>query len=74
MGITEIVALTLSVIDKVMDKLPNYSQVKRQQFYRLRTKYETEQVKDFPERDDNLVELSRRELIRFIETFAEDLK
>jgi hypothetical protein len=73
MGVTEILALTLSIIDKVMDKLPTYDQMKKQQYMALKRRYELEAARDFPLRDDNLVELLRRDLVNLITIFAKEI-
>jgi len=69
----EIVSLLLSVTSKVLDKLPNYSEYKRNQFFRLLREYEEEVVLPFKYRDDQKVDRLRDELITFIRVFNRDL-
>lgn len=64
--------LSLSIIDKLMDKIPDYSQRKREQYKNLKNKYLNE--KNAEKRDDNLVDIYHDELIVFLEAFAKELK
>ena len=73
-GIIATIDLLLSITDKLMDKLPDYSQRKRQQYYKLKKKYDREKSAEFPHRDDNLVDNLRDELIRFVDSFEKELK
>jgi len=74
MGITEIVGLLLSVVDGVLKKLPDYSQRKKETYFKLRQSYEQELLKDFPNRDDELIILKRMELLEFIRTFQSEIQ
>lgn len=69
----EAIELLLKVVDTVLAKLPNYDQKKREQFFDLRTKYENELIKDYPDRDDNLIDTYHDELLRFIKAFVSEI-
>lgn len=73
MGVTEILGLALSIVDQVMGMLPNYEQKKRKEFYKLKRKYEEELVKDFSERDHDLILTYQSELRDFLKAFQKEL-
>lgn len=73
MGITEIIGLSLSIVDKFLDKLPNYEQKKKEKYYKLKRKYNEEITKDYDLRDDNLVIVYRNELLDFLKTFVSEI-
>jgi len=66
----EILVSALSVVGKVMDKLPDYEQKKAEQFHKLRGEYETELKKPLGLRNDQLVLDLSDELRRHVEDFA----
>jgi len=71
--IGEIIQLALSITDKLMDKIPNYEQRKREQFHKLRDKYEKEIVKNYPDRDDTRIDDYRDNLLRFLQDFNKEV-
>ena len=73
MSNTEVFGTLLSVVDKVMDIIPNYEQIKKEKFYSLRVAYENEKSKEFPYRDDNLVGIYRNRLLQFISVFDSEI-
>ena len=66
-------ALLISVVDKLMDVLPNYDQRKRKEFYNLRQKYENEKKQSYPLRDDNKVGIYRDKLLLFMSEFKKEI-
>lgn len=67
------VNLLLSITGKVLDKLPNYSQKKRKQFYKLKTAYD-EEINAIPKyRDDQKIDQLWDELRNFIIIFNQEL-
>lgn len=73
-SIAEIVNLLLSITDKLMDRLPDYNQRKREQYHKLKMKYLTESSKAYPDRDDNLIGLCRIDLAEFVKTFEQEIE
>jgi hypothetical protein len=74
MGVTEIVASLLSIIGKVMDRMPTYNQTRKAKFLKLKEEYESELIKDFPTRDDELIILKRMELLEFARVFQSEIQ
>jgi len=72
-GIMETITLLMSIADKVMDMLPDYEQIKKEEFLRLKTAYENEKKKDVLSRDDNLVGIYRDMLLMFLSVFNEEI-
>ena len=72
-GVADAVTMLLSVVGKVMDKLPNYDQRKKEEFYKLRTKYENEKSKEYYMRDDNQLGIYRDRVMRFCSIFSTEL-
>jgi len=72
-GVANAVTMLLSVVGKVMDKLPNYTQKKKEEFYELRTQYEEEVAKEYPNRDDNKLGIYRDRVMRFCSIFNSEL-
>ena len=73
-SIVSTLSLLLSVTNKLMDKLPDYSQRKRRTYHNLLTRYHKAKSEQHPYRDDNLVGHLRDELIDFIMVFDKDIK
>ena len=73
-SITDSIRLLLSITDKLMDRLPNYAQIKKEKYYRLRNIYLTERAKAYPQRDDNLVGIYRYELLEFLRIFEAEIE
>lgn len=72
-GITALVAALFSVTDKLLDKMPDYDQRKKEKYFKLRTRYNDEFKKDYPSRDDDLILNLRDELLSFIDTFSKEV-
>lgn len=65
--------LALGVVDKVLAILPNYSQRKRAKFYKLKKEYDFEKIKNYYDRDDELIIILRGELRVFIKAFQTEI-
>jgi hypothetical protein len=70
-GVADALTMLLTVVNKTMDILPNYEQKKKEKYYRLRKRYEHEKSKHTP--DDNLCDYYRDSLLRYIQTFTEEI-
>jgi hypothetical protein len=64
----------LTVVGKVIDRLPTYSQKKKEFYHRLVSRFETERSKSYDMRDDNLVGLYKMDLQRFLSVFNEEIE
>jgi hypothetical protein len=73
-SIAESVKLLLSITDKLMDRLPDYNQNKKELFYTLRKRYLVERSKEYPQRDDNLIGICRMDLMEFLKTFEQEIE
>lgn len=65
--------LALNIVSGVLDKMPDYDQRKRKQYYKLLRKYNDEISKDYPQRDDNLVVTYSSELHDFLQAFSKEI-
>lgn len=72
-AIAEIVKLLLSITDKILDRMPTYAQSKREQYFYLRKRYENEIAKEYPNRDDNLCGVYRRDLLLYLAVFDTEI-
>jgi hypothetical protein len=70
MGLLE---TAMSIADKLMDKIPNYDQRKKEKYYKLKRKYENEKSKVWHERDDQRIDLLRYELCDFLKIFNSEI-
>lgn len=73
MGVAEIIGALLSIIDKVMDKLPSYEQAKRNRYHKLKEEYYEELQKIPGERNAARITELYYELVRFANDFAKEL-
>ena len=73
MGVLNTINLLLSVTDKLMDKLPDYEQRKKEKFLKMKRRYENEKAKQYPDRDDNLIGVYRDRILRFIAIFNSEI-
>ena len=73
MGVLNTINLLLSVTDKLMDKLPDYEQRKKEKFLKMKRRYENEKAKQYPDRDDNLIGIYRDRILRFIAIFNSEI-
>lgn len=63
----------ISIVNKLLDKTPSYSQTKREQWYLLQRLYNEEVKKMYPDRDDDLVMNLREQVITFAGAFDKDI-
>jgi len=68
------IATLITIATKLLDKTPNYSQKKREQWHDLQQRYSEELKKLYPERDDDLVMNLREQIILFASTFDQEIK
>lgn len=74
MNILGTVDLLLSVTGKLLDKLPDYDQRKKEKFYKLQKEYNEEITKEYPQRDDNKIANLRDEIKLFTSTFIKEIQ
>ena len=72
-GVADAVTMLLNVVGKAMDFIPNYDQRKKEEYHTLRTAYENEKKKSYPNRDDNLVGVYRDRLMQFVAIFNNEI-
>ena len=63
----------LNVVGKIVDRMPTYSQKKKEEYHKLRTQYENEKNQVYSLRDDNLVSIYRYSLLRYVSTFKNEI-
>ena len=63
--------LLLSVTDKLLDKMPSYSQRKKEKYFKLKEEYRKEYTLGL---DYNLIDNKKDELEAYIETFSQELE
>jgi len=68
------IKLALSLGDKLLEKIPNYDQKKRNSYYEKKSLYLSEVSKTYPERDDDLILNLRDDLKAFLEAFNKEIK
>jgi len=64
----------LVVVGKIINRLPNYNQKKREQYYDLVKKYDLEMSRNYDNRDDNQVGLAKKNLERFLTVFSTEIE
>jgi len=64
----------LGVVGKILDKLPTYSQKKKEKYYKLVRKFDIEMSRNYDNRDDNQVGLAKMELERFVQVFSSEIE
>lgn len=74
MGPLAAVTALLGIIDKFMDKIPDYDQKKRDQFHELKLRFEEEKKRIYPDRDDDLIMNLRDQIIAFAEDFNKEIQ
>jgi len=72
--ITQIVEATLNVVDELLKKLPDYEQIKKEKYYRLKKNYRSLLTRDHPYRDDNAIDNARDELMEYVLVFSKEIK
>lgn len=72
-SILEILSLALGITKKILDRMPSYAQSKKEELYELTKNFETEIAKDFDDRDDNLCDIYRRDLLLFLRSFSDEI-
>jgi len=73
LGITEVLGALLSVIDKVMDRIPTVEQSRKKKYHNLKEEYYEELQKPPGSRDANKLTDIYYQLVRFATDFAKDL-
>lgn len=68
-----LLSVSLSIANKLMDKIPNYDQKKRKEFYELNMRYVEEKKRVYPDRDDDLIMNLRDQLTAFLEAFDKEI-
>lgn len=63
----------LTIADKLLDKSPNYSQKKKEDYVKLKRQYNDELKRDYSDRDDDLVLNLRDELLSYVQAFAREI-
>ena len=63
----------LNVLGKILDKLPSYSQSKKEKYFDLLQRFQREMSRDYESRDDNLVSIYKMELEDFIKIFSDEI-
>lgn len=74
MSVLGTVELLLSVTGKLLDKLPDYDQRKKEKFNKLQKEYNEEITKEYPQRDDNKLANLRDEIKIFTSTFIKEIQ
>ena len=64
----------LIVVGKIINRLPNYNQKKKEKYYELVKKYDTEMSRTYDNRDDNQVGIAKMELDRFVKVFSDEIE
>lgn len=65
--------IALNLANKVMDKLPDYDQRKKQDFVEKKTKLSEEWAKPYTKRDDDLILNLQDELSAFLIAFHDEV-
>lgn len=77
-GIIELITVSMATLGKALDlakdKLPNYTQKKREKFFELQKSYMEETLKEYHLRDDAKVVYLIKELTIFMKTFQEEIE
>jgi hypothetical protein len=74
MNMITIVGLALSFAEKLMDKLPNYSQRKKEEFHALKKTYWKLVATQPQDRDDNLLEITYQKILSFLQDFQKEIQ
>jgi len=72
-GVSGAIEQSAKFASKLMDKLPDYPQKKKEKFYKLNQEYLNAKKKNYPERDDNLILDLRDKLFQFNEIFLTEI-
>ena len=73
MDIGALITVLLSIIDKTMGMMPNYSQRKKQDFYDMVSRYHAEMSLAKDARDDNYIQKLYTEIIDFAKAFQTEI-
>jgi len=74
MDVLSIIGVALSFAEKLMDKMPNYSQRKKEEFHKLKASYEKLVSTPPHQRDDNLVEITYKKVLAFLQDFQKEIQ
>lgn len=66
--------LAMKLAEKIMDKLPDYDQRKKEQFYKLKTKLNNAWNSPYETRDDDLILNLQDQMKIFLESFYEEIR
>lgn len=72
-SILELLMLALGIAKKILDRMPSYAESKKEEFYYLTKRFEDEVAKDYPDRDDNVCDICRRDLMLFLRSFSDEI-
>jgi len=64
----------LIVVGKILNRLPNYSQKKKEEYYKLVKAFDNEMARTYENRDDNRVGIAKRELEQFVSIFSTEIE
>lgn len=65
------ITLTISLVDQILKKMPDYEQRKKEKYFKLKKEYVFE--KNSSNRDDNRMCKLRDELRLFVESFSNEI-
>lgn len=63
----------LSLLDKIMDRTPNYEQSKKEQYFKIKKKLLEEAKKPDHIKNDGIIDDLSDELLIFVESFSEEI-
>lgn len=66
--------LAMNITQAILEKMPDYDQRKKQDFYEKKSNLEAEWKKPINERDDDLILNLREDVTLFLNTFYEEIK
>ena len=70
---TSIISNLLGALEEAIKLIPDYEQRKKNQYFKLKERYENEKSKEYYERDDNQLAIYRSDLMRFISVFRSEI-
>lgn len=68
------IAIILELATAVLEKIPDYSQRRKNEFYSLKKDYTNELLKNYLDRDDNKITILRNKISDFAKVFTAELK
>jgi len=67
-------AAVLQIANKLMDKIPDYDQRKKEKLFKLSKEYQEELVRPRDMQDDDLIANLQDEIKLFVTTFAKEIE